>query len=330
LQTNIEGCRIPAHDLSVRKFSPLLWLGAALVAALILWHRLQSVRFADVVQQIREVGAGRLAIALACCATCYVLVGCYERLAYRRVTGRPDFWIPFRAGLIANPIGRAIGAALFSGGALRYRLYSKLGISAVQVSGIVLLALMPFVLAALLLIDISLLTQPAKASKALHLSTNVVKTVGVIGLCVEAGWLVFVARRKVPLSVRGKTIQLPSFKHTLAQIGIGVIQLSSIAGILYALMPAELNMTWPEFVGIYCIAFVAGQMSNVPAGLGVLEAALLLMLPQIPPGKLIGAVLAYRGVFELLPLIAAVISLFAVEAGTKTGTSTRTINQASA
>jgi uncharacterized membrane protein YbhN (UPF0104 family) len=316
---------------SVRKFSPLLWLGAAILAAWILWHRLQSVRFADVAQQIRDVGAGRLALALACCATCYVLVGLYERLAFRLVTGRQEFWPPFRNGVIANPIGRAIGAALFSGGALRYRLYSKLGVDAVQVSAIVLLAVMPFALSALLLIDMSLLIQPAKASKALHLSANVIKMVGVIGLCLEAGWLLLVARREKPFSIRGKTLQLPSLKHTLAQIAIGVTQLSSIAGILYALMPAELQMSWPAFVGIYCIAFVAGQMSNVPAGLGVLEAALLLMLPQVPPGKLIGAVLAYRGVFELLPLLAALIGLFAVEAASKAKHSDRReINQASA
>ena len=48
---------------------------------------------------------------------------------------------------------------------------------------------------------------------------------------------------------------------------------------------------------------MAGQLSNVPAGLGVLEAALFLMLPQVPPGKLVGAVLAYRAVYEVLPLL---------------------------
>jgi len=315
----------------VRKFSPLLWLGAAVLAGWILWHRLQSVRFADVLQQIRDVGAGRLGIALACCATCYILVGVYERLAFRVVTGRSEFWRPFRTGVIANPIGRAIGAALFSGGALRYRLYSKFGVDAVQVSASVLLAVMPFALSALLLIDISLLLQPEKASKALHLSASTIKTIGVVGLCVEAAWILFVARRKAPFVIRGKTIQLPTLKHTLAQIAIGVTQLSSIAGILYALMPAELDMSWPAFVGIYCIAFVAGQMSNVPAGLGVLEAALLLMLPQLPPGKLIGAVLAYRGVFELLPLIVALIAFFLVEASSKASAkSTPEINEARA
>jgi phosphatidylglycerol lysyltransferase len=83
--------------------------------------------------------------------------------------------------------------------------------------------------------------------------------------------------------------------------------------ILYLFMPSELNMGWPAFVAIYCIAFVAGQLSNVPVGLGVLEAALLLLLPQVPPAKLLGAVLAYRAVYEVLPLLVAIALLLMFE-----------------
>jgi len=74
---------------------------------------------------------------------------------------------------------------------------------------------------------------------------------------------------------------------------IGLVQISLMTGMLYIFMPDELNMSWPAFIAIYCIAFVAGQLSNVPAGLGVLEAALLLMLPQVPPAKLLGAAIEF-------------------------------------
>ena len=39
---------------------------------------------------------------------------------------------------------------------------------------------------------------------------------------------------------------------------------------------------------------------------------------EIPPGKLIGAILAYRGVFELLPLVVALVGFMLVEARNKT------------
>jgi hypothetical protein len=51
----------------------------------------------------------------------------------------------------------------------------------------------------------------------------------------------------------------------------------------------------------------------------VLEAALLLMLPQVPPAKLLGAVLAYRAVFEILPLLAALAWLLAFESTSASG-----------
>ena len=56
-----------------------------------------------------------------------------------------------------------------------------------------------------------------------------------------------------------------------------------------------------------------------PVGLGVLEAALFLMLPQIPPGKLVGAVLAYRAVYEVIPLGVALLLLLIYETTNRAG-----------
>jgi len=63
------------------------------------------------------------------------------------------------------------------------------------------------------------------------------------------------------------------------------------------------------FVAVYVFGIVVSVISHVPAGLGVLEATLLLMLPQVPPAHLIGAVLMYRAIFELLPLALGVMAL---------------------
>ena len=140
-----------------------------------------------------------------------------------------------------------------------------------------------------------------------------------LGLAKDVGWLAFIASRTEPITIRGQSIRLPSLRDALVQIGFGLTQISLMTTILYLFMPPELNMSWPAFVAIYCLSFVAGQMSNVPAGLGVLEAALFLMLPQVPPGKLVGAVLAYRAVYELLPLGVALLLLLIYETTHKAG-----------
>ena len=262
---------------------------------------------------LRSQPRSAVLIALACCIGAYALVGIYEGIAVRLVTGRRMFVMPLRTALIANPIGRAIGFAIVSGGALRYRFYSAAGLFVPQVAAIIVTVAMPYFFAVGWLIDISLLLNTTIASKALRLSAGVVITLGTIGLLKDIGWLVLVRLRREPFVFRGRRIPIPALRDALVQIAFGLAQISLMTAILYSFMPPDLGMGWPHFVAIYCIAFTAGQLSNVPAGLGVLEAALLLMLPQVPPAKLIAAVLAYRAVYELLPLFVALALLFTYE-----------------
>jgi uncharacterized membrane protein YbhN (UPF0104 family) len=237
----------------------------------------------------------------------------------RMASGRKLYAVAFRTAIIANPIGRAIGLALVSGGALRYRMYAASGLSAREVASVVVLAAMPYFFSVGWLIDLSLLLNAETAAQALRLSTGIVLLLGAIGLAKDIGWLTFVIRRKEPLVMRGQPLPVPTLRDASLQLGIGLVQISLMTAILYLFMPAELGMSWPAFIAIYCIAFVAGQLSNVPAGLGVLEAALLLMLPQVPPAKLLGAILAYRAVFEILPLLVALGLLLTFESTSSSG-----------
>jgi uncharacterized membrane protein YbhN (UPF0104 family) len=297
-----------------KRFLPLVWLSIAGLAAWVLVQRIEEIDFEQVLQQLSQVPAPIVIAALLCSAGVYTTVGLYEGIAVRLASGRNLRRQAFRTAVIANPLGRAIGVAMVSGGALRYRMYAPEGLTLREVGAIILLAAMPYVFGVGWLIDLSLLLHLADASRAFQLPIAVVAAFGVLGVAKDVGWLAFVRWRKQPLTIGGQSIRLPSLRDALVQIAFGLVQISLMTTILYLFMPEELNMTWPAFVAIYCISFVAGQMSNVPAGLGVLEAALLLLLPQIPPGKLVGAVLAYRAVYELIPLLCALLLLLIYEA----------------
>lgn len=298
---------------TAKKLAPLAWLALLGAAGWVLAQRLGAVDFADVLAQLRALPPHVVAGALACAAVAYALVGLYEGVAVRLATGRRMVLHPMRTALIANPIGRAIGVAMVSGGALRYRMYAPLGISARQIGAVIVLVAMPYLIAVGWLIDLSLLFNAEAASRALRLSHTAVFALAGVGLMKDIGWLIFVSKRREPIVVRGQPIRVPSLRDTLIQAAFGLAQLSLMTMILYLVMPPELGLGWPAFVAIYCIAFVAGQISNVPAGLGVFEAALLLLLPHIPPSKLLGAVLAYRAVFELPPLLLALSLLLIFE-----------------
>jgi glycosyltransferase 2 family protein len=298
---------------ALKRFLPLVWLSIAGIAAWVLIQRIEKIDFDQVLQHLGQVPTPIVIAALVCSAGVYASVGLYEGIGVRLASGRNLRLHAFRAALIANPLGRAIGVALVSGGALRYRMYAPEGLTVREVGAVIVLVAMPYAFGVGWLIDLSLLLHLGDASRAFQLPLAVVAAFGVLGLAKDVGWLAFVAWRKDPITIGGQTLRLPSLRDALVQIGFGLAQISLMTTILYLFMPPELNLTWPAFVAIYCLAFVAGQLSNVPAGLGVLEAALLLLLPQIPPGKLVGAVLAYRAVYEVMPLLCALVLLLIYE-----------------
>lgn len=310
--------RVESRNLA-RKLAPLLWLAFMGAAAWVLTHRLRATDFGEILRQLASLPVSALVIATACSAGTYALVGIYEGMAVRLATGRRMRAYAFRTAVTANPIARSIGFAIVSGGALRYRMYAAQGLSLPRIGAVIVLVAMPYFFAVGWLIDLSVLLNIEQASAALRLPPALLVALGVAGLAKDIGWLVFLWLRKEPITLLKRSIPLPGPKHGLAQIAFGLAEISLMTTTLYVLMPPELGLSWLAFVAIYCLAFIAGQLSNVPAGLGVLEAALLLMLPHVPPAKLVGAVLAYRAVYEVLPLLVALVLLLVYEAAHPSG-----------
>lgn len=295
----------PRYRKWLRAIGPVIGTAVLIIIAALLWDRIRAIDYHDVVAQIRSLPPATLVIAALLAACAYTLVGLYEGCALRYVSGQRRIAYAIRTTWIANPIGRAVGVPLFSSTALRYRFYTAIGLNARQIGALVVLMSLSYALAVGWLIDLSLLVNPAAASRALSLDDAIVLAIASVGLLKDFGWLLFVYWRKRPLRLGRTQIALPGLRHTLLQTVLGVAQLLCNTGILYLVMPPELGMSWPAFIAIYCIAFIAGQISHVPAGLGVFEATLLLMLPQVPPGKLLGAVIVYRTIFEIMPLLFA-------------------------
>ena len=56
---------------------------------------------------------------------------------------------------------------------------------------------------------------------------------------------------------------------------------------LYLLLPESAELDYLPFLAVYLASVLVGVLSHVPAGLGVLESMLLLLLPDVPPEQLL-------------------------------------------
>jgi uncharacterized membrane protein YbhN (UPF0104 family) len=109
--------------------------------------------------------------------------------------------------------------------------------------------------------------------------------------------------------VRGWRLRLPSFPVTLKQMMLGAIDVCAGAAVLWVLLPPDAHVPFATMLAAYVFACVLGIASHAPGGIGVFEATMLLALPGVPRGELLGALLVYRLVYYLLPFILALILL---------------------
>ena len=107
---------------------------------------------------------------------------------------------------------------------------------------------------------------------------------------------------------------MPRFKLALEQMIIGSLDIVMASLVLYSVLICFVEIDFMTFMGAFIIAQVLGVYSQVPGGLGVFE----LVFSNILPGQdnqaiLFGALIAYRIIYYLLPLVISGVVLFIYE-----------------
>jgi phosphatidylglycerol lysyltransferase len=219
--------------------------------------------------------------------------------------------------LVAYPIGHAVGVGALSGGAVRLRWYTAAGLSLAEVGQVVVLCTIPYAVGLGVLFSVSLLWRGEIAAALLHVPAGWATGLALAFLLFHIGYVTATFRLRGhwqwPRWLGGLSLKLPSGGLTRMQYLLGVVDVGAAAGILYLFLPSGIGMSYVEFLPLYVLCIFAALASNVPAGLGVFESVLLVMLPHVPPSQLLGAMLLYRCVYEVVPLAWAVFGLALAE-----------------
>jgi phosphatidylglycerol lysyltransferase len=155
--------------------------------------------------------------------------------------------------------------------------------------------------------------EPVVVPLALHLPLLSMRPVGIAFLAIVAAYLVLTLTVRRPLRVRSVELRLPAPGYVPLQVGVGLLDWLLASATLYVLLPSAAGISFPAFIGAYSLALLAGVVSQVPGGLGVFETVFLLLLTsRLPASVVLGSLLAYRGIYYLLPLGVAV-TLLAVQ-----------------
>lgn len=297
--------------------SRLLAAATLAVFAFAIWvlkGALANVVWADVRAYLAALPPLRIAAAAGFAAASYFWLTWYDTLAIRFVSGKQFSWLTIApTSFVAYAVGHNVGVSTISGGAIRLRDYSRLGLSGAQVAGVITLCVFALGLGANLLLDYALFMHTGTASTVLHVSTTSVQLIGVANLCLFAAYLWFTASRQGrPFTIGENSIAAPPLAFTLRQTLVSMADLSCSAAAFYCLLPVD-GLSYLPFLGFYVLAMIAGVVSNVPGGLGVFESVMLLTIPEAQPAQLAGSALAFRAVYYLVPFALALLLLLVKE-----------------
>ncbi|HEX4936068.1 MAG TPA: bifunctional lysylphosphatidylglycerol flippase/synthetase MprF, partial [Gemmatimonadaceae bacterium] len=159
------------------------------------------------------------------------------------------------------------------------------------------------------------LVEPAASLARLHLPVPLVRTLAGLSVAATAayvGWSL-VARGRA-LRLWRWEVAVPSPRLVAGQLCVAALDWTLAASVLFVLLPAGHGIRFPAFVAAFLLSQTAGLISHVPGGLGVFESLIVLQVGSVvPTDRLLGALLAYRAVFYLLPFTGALALLAAHE-----------------
>jgi uncharacterized membrane protein YbhN (UPF0104 family) len=298
---------------------PLVGITLFAAALWVLHGALRDYHYQDVVRQLRDLPARSLVRALGLTALSYLVLTGYDTLALRYIRRPLSYGKTAVASFIGYAFSHNLGLSLLTGGSVRYRLYSAWGLTAAEVTSVVAFCGLTFWLGFLTLGGAIFALAPPAIPEALRLPVTSARPLGIVFLLLAAGYGSWTLLRKRPLTIRGWELPVPSGRLLLSQVAVSSLDWALAGSVVYTLLPRAAAPSYPAFLGIYLLAMIAGVASQVPAGLGVFEGVMLLLLPRAAPASaILGSLLAFRMIYNFLPLAVATALLGSYEVFTFT------------
>lgn len=293
---------------------PLLSVGMLLVALWYLHHELDGLSSEALLGYMHAIPVPALLAAIGFAIANYLVLTLFDATALRYLGSDLSYKRSTLTAFMAFAVGNNVGVAALSGGAIRYRMYTLAGLSAMEIARIIVFVSLTFALGAATLLGLAFLFMPGEQTQLLHLPPILIKSIGPLLLVVPMVYLASSLSRRTPWRIGNFEFAMPRpvLAGTQLLIAIGDIVLACTT--LYVLLAPSLHSGFFAFLGIYLLALSAGILSSVPGGIGVFEAILIAALPQLDSGKLLGTILVYRLVYYVLPLAVALVLLVGYEA----------------
>ena len=266
----------------------------------------QRIEWAEVLETLADFKVRTLIIAASLTVVSFLVYACFDLIGRTYIRQNLTWKQILPVGIISYAFNLNLSA-----------WYSRLGVSKSNIAKILGLSLATNWFGYMLIAGVVFSSGLVRMPPGWKLSSGALQAVGVLLLLASAGYLAacrFSSRRE--WSIRGVEINLPSLRMAILQLCLGALNWSLMAAVIFTLLPSKLD--YPLVLGVLLISAIAGVITHIPAGLGVLEAVFVALLQhEASRGSLVAGLLAYRAIYFLLPLLITLVMYLLVEAKAK-------------
>jgi len=293
----------------------LVALGVLVAAGWILREKLHDADLAQIWERLRQTPWSDIGLSLVCTAAAYLVLTIYDSTAFEYIKRPMRFTRVMYVSFVAYAFSHNIGVGAVSGGSVRYRFYSRWGVSTYDIATVIIFGGMAYVLGIIAVAGMIIVVNADSVAAVLDLPIWTAQAIGVLATMVGSGYLFWSLIGRPAFTIQERRFKPPSIRIGLKQVATACLEWGFASATLYFLLPPDVEVSYWHFVGIYVIGYVAGMMSQAPGGIGVFEAAMLLMLPESAPREgVLAAILAYRALYFLLPFVIALAMMGGSEA----------------
>lgn len=286
----------------------LVALGVFAAAVWVLQHTLRDLKWDALMWQLGEIPRSHVALSLVFTVAAYLILTVYDTTAFAYIGRHLSYIRVAFVSFLSYAFSHSLGFGGVTGGAVRYRFYTSWGVKPIDIAKVVVFGGAAYFLGAFAVAGVLVLVNEGEFGHVTGLPAWALTVFGV--LCIVAGclYVVWSAAGRPSIRMAGMNMPPPPLWIPFAQLAVACLEWSFASAALYWLLPTGIGIDYWHFIGIFVVAYLSGMISHVPGGLGVFEFVVILLLPEgVPREGVIAAIITYRAVYFVLPLLLAAV-----------------------
>ena len=257
----------------------LIGLGVFSGAVWVIWKQVQVLEYDAVIAQFGALSPLSILLTLVCTVGAYLTLTIYDSTAFQYIKRQMQFFRIMLVSFIAYSFSHNLGFGAVTGNSIRYRFFMHWQVSLIDITRVVVFGGSAYVLGIFAVAGVLVLVNAENLALAIKVPVQSAYLIGAGAVIAGSIYLFWSLARWPTIALKGVALPPPPIRIVMTQFAAAAVEWCFAAGALYFLLPIGDVLDYWHFIGIFVIAYISGMLSQVPGGLGVFEAVLLLLLP---------------------------------------------------